>query len=335
MRNFWNLLEEGTLGALSELIMPYIAFNSHVYLPSHPILTHESVLQAIQDGTWATISGEVSRPQIEPCSASTRGRIALRMLSRGSLDDQKPMTTVVIHTPGGGFIATSSYSHQFYTRRWANELNAVVFSLDYHKAPEYPYPYALDELFQAYLWIVGQGWQHYNYRPERVILAGDSAGGNLSAALTALCVKYRQRVPDHLLLYYPAMNVSFKAYLPSVLTAMRDKFLNHDMLRLCVESYCQSGHSGETDPFVSPNLLPDALLAGFPQTRIFVGSKDALVDQSKYFTVRLRKLGKDVRLKVYEGLPHAFMNFDVPLGLKESRVCVADSLATLARFMGR
>lgn len=137
--------------------MPFVSYNQQVFLRSHRILTSELIRQETAAGSWASPQPRElgARPRVEPASVRSEGMVAIRVLASRPPQEGKPYTTVVIHTPGGGFIASSSYSHQFYTRRWANELNALVFSLDYHKAPEHPYPHALDEVFQAYLWIIG------------------------------------------------------------------------------------------------------------------------------------------------------------------------------------
>jgi len=63
---------------------------------------------------------------------------------------KKQLDQIVIHVHGGGFIAMTSRSHQTYTRRWANLLQVPFFSIDYKKAPQHPYPEALDDVWQAY-----------------------------------------------------------------------------------------------------------------------------------------------------------------------------------------
>lgn len=68
----------------------------------------------------------------------------------------KPKTpeSVILHIHGGGFISQSSYVHQLYTRNWANNLNTAIFSVDYRLAPDYQYPAALDDCYQAYMWMI-------------------------------------------------------------------------------------------------------------------------------------------------------------------------------------
>jgi hormone-sensitive lipase len=125
----------------------------------------------------------------------------------------------------------SSRSHQTYTRKWATNLNVPIFSIDYRLSPEYPYPCALDDVWQAYNWIINYAPRYFSILctttlidivPQRVVLVGDSAGGNLIAALTLLCIKERVRVPDGLLMAYPALNLSVTEFTPSMLISLND-----------------------------------------------------------------------------------------------------------------
>lgn len=73
------------------------------------------------------------------------------------LFSSKPETyfdKLIIHIHGGGFVAMSSRSHQNYTRVWANAVDAPIFSIDYRLSPKHSFPAALDDCWQAYLWIV-------------------------------------------------------------------------------------------------------------------------------------------------------------------------------------
>lgn len=112
--------------------------------------------------------------------------------------------TLIIHIHGGGFISTSSKTHQIYTIKWANLLKIPIFSIDYRLAPEYPYPAALDDCFLAYEWLVNNVYDYFDIYPKNVILIGDSAGGNLICALTIkLIEQQKMKVPDGIILAYP------------------------------------------------------------------------------------------------------------------------------------
>ena len=101
---------------------------------------------------------------------------------------------VILHIHGGGFVAMSSNSHQNYTRIWANELNIPVFSIDYRLSPESKFPDALNDCWQVYYWLLEEGEIHLGMKIDNIILAGDSAGGNLCSSLVLLCIKKNGKI---------------------------------------------------------------------------------------------------------------------------------------------
>jgi hormone-sensitive lipase len=114
---------------------------------------------------------------------------------------------LVIHVHGGGFIAMSSNSHENYLRKWCNQLEVPVISIDYGLAPENPYPKALDDVWQAYNWILNYSSQEFGISLDKIILVGDSAGGNLVLSLVYLLIVNKTRLPDALLLAYPGKKI--------------------------------------------------------------------------------------------------------------------------------
>jgi hormone-sensitive lipase len=102
------------------------------------------------------------------------------------------------------FVALSSRTHQSYTRRWAKASGAPVFSVDYRKAPENPNPDGLDDSWQTYNWLLNESHEFFRIRKrKRIILVGDSAGGNLIIGITNLCLLTGTPVPEVLVVYYP------------------------------------------------------------------------------------------------------------------------------------
>lgn len=78
---------------------------------------------------------------------------------------------------------------QNHTRKWANELKVPVFSLDYRKPPKHRFPEPLQDCVGGYKFIVEKIHEHVNIRPKNIIIAGDSAGGNMACALQAQLMK--------------------------------------------------------------------------------------------------------------------------------------------------
>jgi len=242
---------------------------------------------------------------------------------------------IVVHFHGGGFVSMSSGSHQSYTRQWSKKLKKPVFSVDYRLAPENPYPAALDDCWQAYNWIINYSQDILGVKPNKIILAGDSAGGNLALGVAVLAIKCGVRVPDGLFLAYPALRLEPKAYSPSLMLALEDQLVPYSLLRLCLQAYVPNGADPAKDPLLSPVLLSNDLLEKLPPIRMMVGDTDPLHDECWRFTDKLRKLNKDVHLTVYKDMCHGFLGYDVPMGMPESKICIEDSVTMISELLNK
>uniref|UniRef100_A0A146KY97 Hormone-sensitive lipase n=2 Tax=Lygus hesperus TaxID=30085 RepID=A0A146KY97_LYGHE len=149
-----------------------------------------------------------------------------------------PSDELVIHCHGGGFIAQSSRSHETYLRQWATEIDAPIFSIDYSLAPECPYPRALEECFFGYCWAL-QNFDKLGTTGNRIVLAGDSAGGNLVLGITMKCIEYHVRLPDGIFVAYVPTVLRFVAT-PARLLCLLDPLLPFGFLLGCVKAYCCS-----------------------------------------------------------------------------------------------
>ena len=137
---------------------------------------------------------------------------------------------------GGGFIALSSDTTQDYTRKWAKSLKIPVFSIDYSVAPQETFPKALNEVYIAYKYIISRLSKCSNINPKKIILAGDSAGGNLVCSLMAIILKEGIKVPHAILLAYPAVDLR-KQFTPSKVNSFNHPILQPSLLNLCLSSY--------------------------------------------------------------------------------------------------
>jgi len=216
---------------------------------------------------------------------------------------------LIIHFHGGGFIAHTSISHLMYLRKWAKETNIPILTVEYRLAPEFPYPVAFDECYFAYQWAL-QNPTKLGTTGERIILVGDSAGGNLATAVTLRAIADRTRVPDGLLLIYPTLYMRFVPS-PSRLLSLIDPMLSLNTLRCCLKAYLPKDNAVELmrSPYVSPVCATDDLLRQMPdKVYIVCGTLDPLFDDSIFFAKRLLSVGKHCQLKIFDGFPHGFLN---------------------------
>ncbi|VDK33078.1 unnamed protein product [Taenia asiatica] len=151
-----------------------------------------------------------------------------------------PSPYLLVHIHGGGFIALSSETHDVYVRPWAEKLDCPVISLNYSLAPESPYPRALDECFHAVCWVMANRERLGARLDARVVVCGDSAGGNLSlgVCLRAAALGLRAgiaRPVGALVAYAPAI----LAYVPSPsrMLSICDPLLPIGVISRCIMAY--------------------------------------------------------------------------------------------------
>jgi len=350
----WNLMDSKLMAPMLEKLSVDICINKLIFVPRVSVRDIET---AISD---PVIQTEIPTDRINPHFSYSRvegeDKIGIRILSPfpipalhinppncgcfGSAHAPglaAPPKAVVFHIHGGGFIAMSSRSHQSYTRKWANELQTVIFSVDYRLAPEHPYPAAVDDVWAAYLWVVGFAKGCLGVPTEGIVVTGDSAGGNLACALINKAIESNlpRLIPQGSLLSYPALWVSYARYSPSAERALEDFIIHHTFLKLCIQSYVQnSAVDPNVDYFVSPLMSPEQNLRRFPPIRILMGTLDPLEDDCWRFGERLIEAGVDFQMVLYEGLPHGFLGFDLKFnGVRETRVAVEQGSRYLRELM--
>lgn len=146
---------------------------------------------------------------------------------------------LLIHFHGGGFVAQTSKSHENYLRNWSKELGVPILSIDYSLSPEAPFPRALEECFYAYCWALNN-CHLLGSTAERVCLAGDSAGGNLCITVCMKALSCGVRVPDGVMVAYPATLLTTDASPSRLLTAI-DPLLPLGVLAKCLNAYTGMG----------------------------------------------------------------------------------------------
>ena len=222
----------------------------------------------------------------------------------------------MFHIHGGGFVAMTPSSHENYLRKWSNELEIPIFSIYYRLSPEFPFPKALDDSFQSYLWLINYGEEFFKMKINDIILSGDSAGGNLCISLCYLLILKKVKLPKVIFIFYPALKMHNLNFSLSYFNAITDPILNYNLLLFCIKSYLGNFNHPE-NPFFSPLFMKDNILKFLPSVRIFGGTKDPLRDDGILFYEKLVKLGKDVKYTEFKYFPHGYLNYDFPIMMQE------------------
>ncbi|KAJ9198344.1 hypothetical protein DTO164E3_5177 [Paecilomyces variotii] len=174
----------------------------------------------------------------------------------GPLSALRSQKQIVLDIPGGGFVAMNPRTADDKLLAWAGRLGLPILSLDYKKAPEYPYPYALNECYDVYHMIVmtrGRCLGLSGATRPRIVVTGDSAGGNLATGLTLMILQSGStdtrrwqgeevlQPPDGLVLIYPALDMNAGTWMSEEQMALiRDRSTqkrNENILRRKTEDY--------------------------------------------------------------------------------------------------
>lgn len=277
----WNLVDSFIVKHLMSLMIPSIKVNKVIYIPRTVTKVTTSNHSLITDDPFFSMTKNTGQVMVRVLSHKKLPCFKKQYLNRTNSDFELPVefTKVILHIHGGGFISMSSASHQVYTRKWAKELRIPIISVDYRLAPQYPYPDGLDDCWQVYNWILDHAKTQLGIDPQQIIIAGDSAGGNLTAAIAAKAIIAGVRIPDGLMLTYPALSLSLNHFSPSFAISLEDLLVPHSFLKICINCYLKDTNlDPESDPLISPLKATRHILQRFPSTRIVVGNKDPLHD---------------------------------------------------------
>lgn len=227
------------------------------------------------------------------------GRIALRLYRPPSA---KSVLPVVVFIHGGGWSVGDLDTYDGQARMHAVGAEAVVVSIDYRLAPEHPYPAAVDDVWAATQWVTRNADQ-IGGDPDRVAVAGDSAGGNLAAVVAQLARDAGMPVRFQLL-WYPS--TTFDTSLPSFAA-------NADAPILTLEA-CKGfsrWYVGDTDLSAPPATLVPARgdLSGLPAAYIAVAGHDPLRDDGAKYAELLTEAGVAVELHHAESLVHGYLGY--------------------------
>ena len=203
---------------------------------------------------------------------------------------QRPSVLVYLH--GGGWIVGGLDSHEGVARSLCARAGIAVLAVDYRLSPEHSFPAPLEDCLTAARWATEQDFAS-------VSVGGDSAGGNLAAAV-ALVFRAEGRPLACQLLVYPALDAS--AASPSYDANGRAFGLTAGDMRWYWEQY--AGSHPTDDPLLSPSAVSD--LAGLAPAVVTTAEYDVLRDEGDAYAARLQEAGVEVWHKTYPGLIHGF-----------------------------
>jgi epsilon-lactone hydrolase len=207
------------------------------------------------------------------------------------IDTSPEAGRVILYLHGGAFVAASPYTHGLLLAKLCRVAGARGLYVDYRLAPEHPFPAAGDDCLAGYRYLLEQGID-----PARIVIAGDSAGGNLTVGTALRARDSGLPLPAALVAISPVLDATFSGdsvqrndgldplFRASVFTALADQYVPPQR---------------RSDPDVSP-LFAD--LTGLPPSLVIVGSSELLLDDS----LRFASKAANVTLQVWHDMPHVF-----------------------------
>lgn len=286
-------------------------------VPSMPSLTPQAARKQFNEINEFAESESVHRTQDIEISGPD-GSITLRAY-RPTDEDGLP---VIVFLHGGGFVLGGLDTHDNVCTALANRANALVLSVDYRLAPEHPFPAALEDSYAALEWAKRYAGD-LGGDPDRLAVAGDSAGGNLTAGVTLLAADRDGPEIDHQVLIYPVVGGGAVGAPPdSYEENAEGYFLEADEMEWFQQSYVQDPIHARNE-YAAPLLARD--LSGLPPASIVTAGFDPLRDEGIQYARQLADDGVEVTHRNYEAMIHGFVSMT---GLVSQANDCLDELAT-------
>jgi acetyl esterase/lipase len=261
------------------------------------------------DEEWVTVAAQV-------------GDVQVRIVKPQGASQPLP---AVLYMHGGGWILGNAGTHDRLVRELAVGIDAAIVFVEYDRSPEAAYPVAIEQGYATAQWLAANGAEH-GIDAARIAVAGDSVGGNMTAAL-ALMAKDRGDVTFvHQSMYYPVTDAgmdtgSYEQFATGYFLAAKSMEWFWDAYLPDVE------RRGEI--YASPLQATTEQLAGLPPALVIVDEADVLRDEGEAYAAHLRAAGVPVTTVRYDGITHDFMMLNPLSATQATRGAIAQAIATL------
>ena len=215
---------------------------------------------------------------------------------------------VLLYLHGGGYVIGSPHTHRALAGKIAEGISANCLLIDYRKAPENPFPAALDDAHHAYNYLLEKG-----YDAEKIVIVGDSAGGGLAIALQFELMEFHQELPLCVALLSPYLDLTNTGRSVKR-NAKNDRFLDVFEMRRWADWY--AGDHDCANPKISP-LFGD--FRGLAPTLVQASQSEVLYNDSTRFVKKAKENGVEVEFQKWKGLIHWWHMFG---GMPEAKEAI-------------
>ncbi|MCL7428115.1 alpha/beta hydrolase [Streptomyces sp. YS415] len=249
-------------------------------------------------------SGEIDKPAVDEewvtVSGGPTGSVRVRLVRPAGAEGTLP---VILYIHGAGWVFGNAHTHDRLVRELAVGAEAAVVFPEYDLSPEARYPVAIEQNYAVAKWIVAEGASR-GLDASRLAVAGDSVGGNMTAALT-LMAKERGDVPlVQQVLFYPVTDAAFDT--PSYHQFAEGYFLRRDGMQWFWDQYT-TDEAERAQITASPLRATTEQLTGLPPALVITGEADVLRDEGEAYANKLRQAGVAVTSVRFQGIIHDFV----------------------------
>ncbi|MET7945024.1 alpha/beta hydrolase [Streptomyces sp. NPDC005302] len=271
-------------------------------------------------------AGDIPKPAVDEewitVSGGPTGSVRARLVRPAGATDTLP---VILYIHGAGWVFGNAHTHDRLVRELAVGARAAVVFPEYDLSPEARYPVAIEQNYTVARWIVEQGAAK-GLDASRIAVAGDSVGGNMSAALT-LMAKERGDVPlVAQVLFYPVTDANFET--GSYHQFATGYFLRRDGMQWFWDQYT-SDESQRAEITASPLRATVDQLTGLPPALVITGEADVLRDEGEAYANKLREAGVPVTAVRYQGIIHDFVMLNALRDTHAAEAAITQAIATL------
>ena len=290
-------------------------------LPSAPTATPAALRMSVRERSVALPKEDVASIR-DHRVAVDGGEITVRVFTpRGA--GPRP---ALVYFHGGGWVTGDLETHDAICRTLANAAACVVASVDYRCAPEHVFPAAAEDSYAATRWVVEHA-RDLDVDPRRVAVGGDSAGGNLAAAVALMARDRSGPALTFQVLIYPVTDAAFDT------ASYRENGEGYTLTSVGMQWYWDQyvpKAADRVNPYAAP--MRAASLAGLPPALVITAEYDPLRDEGEAYARRLVDAGVRVTQTRYPGAIHAFFRMTSVLDI--ARAAVAEVSAALQKTWG-
>ncbi len=236
-----------------------------------------------------------------------------------------PLAGALVYFHGGGWVIGDLDSHDETCRRLCQGSSARVIAVHYRRAPETTYPGAVEDCYRATAWVAAQAAE-LGIDPARIAVGGDSAGGNLAAAVALMARDRSGPALAFQLLIYPVTAADFET------GSYRDNAEGYLLSRRAMQWFWDQyvpDLDQRHEPYAAPLAAAD--LSGLPPALVQTAEFDPLRDEGEAYARALAAAGGDVRTTRYDGLIHGF--FGMQEAVPAARPALEEAVAALRRHL--